>query len=149
MKKPQDLSFSFVVDRTPEEVFAAIKNVRGWWSGQITGDTEELGAAFTYRHGDEHRSRQTVTELVPARRVVWHVSDSHLSFLDEKDEWNGTDIVFDVSEKKGKTEVRFTHQGLKPEVECYDVCSNAWGVLFNGNLRNLILTGKPQPDPFV
>jgi hypothetical protein len=67
----------------------------------------------------------------------------------DKNEWTGTDIVFDISAKDGKTEVRFTHSGLAPEIECYGSCSNAWGMLIGGNLRNLISTGKHQPDVFA
>jgi hypothetical protein len=63
--------------------------------------------------------------------------------------WNGTDIVFDISGNDGKTELRFTHEGLVPRFECYGSCSNAWGMLINGNLRKLITTGKSQPDAFA
>jgi hypothetical protein len=44
--------------------------------------------------------------------------------------------------------VSFTHKGLKSNFECYDGCSNAWGLLVQGNLRNLIKTGKDQPSPW-
>jgi hypothetical protein len=87
--------------------------------------------------------------LVPGKKVAWHVLDSSLSFLKDKSEWTGTDIVFDVLAKDGKTEVRFTHVGLAPQIECYGSCSNAWGMLVNGNLRKLITTGKAQPDVFA
>lgn len=36
----QDFTASFSVDRSPEEVFVAIQNVRGWWSENIEGGTE-------------------------------------------------------------------------------------------------------------
>ena len=145
----QNYSISFAVDQSPEQVFNAINNVRGWWSGEIEGETDKLGAEFTYRYQNMHRSKQKITELVSNKKVVWHVLDSSLSFLKDKSEWTGTDIVFDVLAKDGKTEVCFTHVGLAPQIECYGNCSNAWSMLVNGNLRKLITTGKTQPDVFA
>lgn len=142
----QDFTAAISVNESPEKAFAAINNVRAWWSGEIEGDTDKLGAEFTYRYKDVHRSKQKITEFVPGKKVVWHVLDSELNFAKDKSEWNGTHIVFDISAKDGQTEVRFTHQGLAPKVECYGRCSNAWGTLINVNLRKLITTSKSQPD---
>src|SRR5262245_2660835 len=141
----QSYTTTISVDQTPEEAFAAINNVRGWWGGDIDGDTDKLGAVFTYRYKDIHRSTQKITELGPGRKVAWQVSDSQLNFLTDKNEWNNTTIRFDISRKGNKTEVRFTHQGLVSTQECFDVCSNAWGSYINGSLRSLITTGKGQP----
>ena len=134
------------MDQTPKEVFDAINNVRGWWSGDIEGSTDKLGAEWTYRYKDMHRSKQKITELVSGKRVVWHVLDAYLSFVKDKTEWNGTDVVFDIIKKDGKTQLQFTHVGLVPEFECYDDCSNAWGGYINGSLRKLITKGKGQPN---
>src|SRR5262245_6879843 len=145
----QNYTTTLLVDQSPTEVFAAINNVRGWWSGQIEGDTDRLGAEFTYRYETMHRSKQKITEFSPGERVVWHVRDAQLSFVRDTSEWKDTDIVFDISRKGGKTEVRFTHEGLAPTFERYDTCSNAWGALINVNQRKLITTVRNQPDLFA
>lgn len=111
MKNNHNYTAIFSVENTPEEVFAGINNVRGWWSGEITGDTDRPGAEFTYRVKDVHRSKQKITEFIPGKKVVWHVSDANLSFAKDKSEWKGTDIVFEIAKKGDKTEVRFTHVG--------------------------------------
>ncbi len=139
---------AFLVDRTPDEVYRAIVDVRSWWSGRIDGDTDRLGGEFRYRYRDLHDSRQKVSALVPGRRVVWRVTDGTLTFVKSKHEWKGTEVVFDISEKGGKTEVRFTHHGLSPACECYQACSGGWDAFIGGNLKRWITTGEVQPNPF-
>jgi uncharacterized protein YndB with AHSA1/START domain len=142
----QNFTTTFSVDQSPEEVFDAINNVREWWSEEIDGSTDKLGAEFKFHHKDIHRSTQKITELVPGKKVVWHVSDSQINFVKDKTEWKGTDIVFEISKKDGKTALRFTHVGLVPAIECYGDCSGAWGFLINESLRSLITAGKGQPN---
>jgi len=70
--------------------------------------------------------------------------DATLHFVEDKSEWKGTAITFEIAKNGNKTEVRFTHVGLVPNHECYGACSNAWGLLISGSLRSLIATGKGQ-----
>lgn len=142
----QNYTTTFQVDQTPREVFDAINNVRGWWSGNIEGSTGKLGDVFTYRYEDVHYSKQKITEFVPGKKVVWHVLDSGINFVKDKTEWNGTDVVFEITKKDDKTELRFTHVGLVPAIECYDACTDAWGGYIKGSLRSLITKGKGQPN---
>jgi len=141
-----DLSFAILVDQTPREAFNAINNVRGWWSGTIEGRTDKPGDIFIYRYEDIHYSKQKITEFIPGRKVVWLVLDSFLSFIKDTTEWNGNEIVFNISQKGNKTEVRFTHHGLAPQSECFEECSDAWGSYINGSLKSLISSGKGQPN---
>jgi uncharacterized protein YndB with AHSA1/START domain len=143
----QSYTTSFTVDQSPEEVFAAVTNVRGWWSGEIDGSTDQLGAEFTYRYENLHRTRQKITELVPGKKVVWRVLESEINFVKDKTEWNGTEIVFEIRNRGGKSELTFTHVGLAPRIECYGKCAGAWGFYINESLRNLITTGKGDPNP--
>lgn len=141
----QSYSTSFTVDQSPEEVFAAITNVRGWWSEDVEGKTDELGE-FKHRYQDIHRCTIQITELVPGKKVVWHITDNYFNFVEDKSEWKDTDIVFEIAKKDGKTEVRFTHVGLVPAYECYAVCTDSWGTYIKGSLRDLITKGKGQPN---
>jgi hypothetical protein len=145
----QNYTTAIVVDQPPHEAFAAINNVRGWWSGDIAGDTDTLGAEFTYRVPDVHYCNMRIVELLPGKKVVWHVLDSDISYTQAKNEWTGTKITFEISPKAGKTEIRFTHVGLVPAYECYGSCSDAWGSLIRGSLRQLIATGQDQPNLFA
>ena len=144
--KTESYTIFYTVDQSPQEVFDAINNVRGWWSGEINGKTDKLGAEFTYRYEDLHRTTQTITEFVPGKKVVWHVSNSRVNFVKDKAEWNGTEIVFEITKKANKTQLHFTHTGLVPTIECYGDCSGAWGFYINDSLRSLITTGKGEPN---
>jgi hypothetical protein len=77
---------------------------------------------------------------------VWRVLDNYMNFVDDQSEWRDTEIRFELSEKDGATEVRFTHAGLVPAYECFDVCSNAWGLNVGGSLQNLITGGEGSPS---
>jgi hypothetical protein len=142
----KDYNIVFSVDQSPKEVFDAINNVRRWWSEDIEGSTDKLGAEFKFRHKDLHRSTQKITEFVPGRKVVWHVLDSQISFVEDSAEWKGTDIVFEITKKNNKTELRFTHVGLVPTIECYGDCAGAWGFFIKESLRGLITSGTGQPS---
>ncbi|MGY0234483.1 SRPBCC family protein [Longispora urticae] len=136
---------SFTVDATPQDAFAAVTNVRGWWAEDIQGDTAAAGDEFVQRYGDMHRCRIRITEAVPGSRVTWLVVENYFSFTEDETEWTGTTMTFDITEKDSGTEVAFTHEGLVPDYECYDVCSNAWAFHVNGSLQKLISTGKGEP----
>ena len=47
MKKDNDnYTATISVKQSPDEVFAAVNNVRGWWSQEIDGRTDALGEVF-------------------------------------------------------------------------------------------------------
>ena len=85
-------------------------------------------------------------EVIPNKKVVWFVVDNYFKFTQDKSEWTGTKIIFEISRKNNKTQIRVTHAGLVPEYECFDICSNAWTHYVQESLRDLITTGKGQPN---
>jgi hypothetical protein len=143
----KDFTMSFVVDQSPKEVFNAVLNVRGWWQGlyseDIKGKTDKLNEEFVFRAGDgAHHTTQKLIEVIPDKKVVWLVTMSNLTFIEKKDEWKGTKIIFDISKKGNKTQLQFTHQGLTPEIECYEACSGAWSMYLREKLMTLIKSSQ-------
>jgi hypothetical protein len=139
----KDFTATFLVDQSPQQVFKAVTNVRGWWQGlyeeEIIGSTKRLNDEFTFRAGaGAHYSKQRLIELVPDQKVVWLVTEGELSFVEEKNEWAGTKIIFNISKKGNKTEVKFTHEGLNPGVECFDSCSSAWQMYLDQKFLPLV-----------
>jgi len=140
--KTSDFTTTISVDQTPQEAFDAINNVRDWWPGEIEGNTTKLNDEFSYRYKKMHYSNQKLVEVIPGKKVIWLVTESSLNFVENKSEWTGTKIIFEIFENDNKTQVRFTHQGLVPQFECFDACSNAWTDIIRDGLRALITTGK-------
>jgi uncharacterized protein YndB with AHSA1/START domain len=143
----QSFTTTLLVDQSPEQVFDAITNVRGWWSEEIEGGTAKLNDEFLYHYKDVHIAKMKLTEVVPGKKVVWHVLDNYFNFIEDKTEWKDTKIIFDISEKHGKTQLQFTHEGLVPEYECYEICEDGWSNYIKNSLRKLITTGKGEPNP--
>ena len=141
----EDFTTTLVVNQSAEAVFSAINDIRAWWSEDFKGQSEKQGDEYEVRFADMHYSKQKLTEVIPNKKVVWLVTDSYLSFLDDKTEWTNTRMEFDITEKDGKTEIRFTHFGLIPESECYQDCFKGWNYFLHHSLLNLITTGKGQP----
>jgi hypothetical protein len=142
-----DFTTTILVDQSPEEVFNAINNVRGWWSEEIEGGTDKLNDEFIYHYRDIHSCKMKLTEVSSGKKVVWFVEENYFSFTKDKSEWKGTEIIFEISKQGGKTQLRFTHQGLVPSYECYNVCRDGWSNYINNSLSSLIVTGKGKPNP--
>ncbi|WP_280336821.1 SRPBCC family protein [Nocardia wallacei] len=157
MSHTEPLTATITVDHTPEEVFAAVTDVRGWWNANIIGATAALHDEFVFtddskypgeaaRSGDGIRfCRFRITEVVPGARMVWHVVDAHLDFIADHDEWTGTDVVFDIAATPAGTTLNFAHRGLTSESECFQACSRGWTFYITKSLPQLLATGTGDP----
>jgi hypothetical protein len=141
-----DFTTTLLLDQKPKEVFNAVTNVRGWWSEEIDGGTENLNDEFTYQYEDVHKCKMKLIEVIPDKKLVWLVLDNYFKFTKDKSEWKGTNIIFEITQKDNKTQLRFTHLGLVPDYECFEICRDAWTNYIQHSLRNLIVTGKGQPN---
>lgn len=141
-----DFTTVILVNQSAQEVFKAVTNVRGWWSEEIEGNTANLNDEFDYHYEDIHRCKVQLIEVIPNQKIVWLVKENYFKFTEDKTEWTGTKPTFEISEKDGKTELRFTHFGLTSEYECFEICRDAWTNYIQKSLKNLIETGKGSPN---
>jgi uncharacterized protein YndB with AHSA1/START domain len=128
------------VAAAPEAVLAALSTteaVASWW-GPATGSADVGGTLAVSFMGGRQR---IVMEVEPAfeNRVVWAVKECPLT-----PEWIGTTIFFDVAEGGDGTTLYFRHQGLTPELECFDMCHEGW-THFVASLVSYAETGVGQP----
>jgi len=137
-----DFNCSFSAPITAGEAISKISKVTEWWGVTISGNTENLNDQFVIKMGEEAFFNCTVTELVPNKRVVWSIADCHMPWYTDKKEWANTKLIFDVNENNGVTELRFTHKGLTPEVECYKDCEPGWTHWIKTSLESYFTTGK-------
>lgn len=57
---------------------------------------------------------------------------------------NEVDKWWNIVKYETGSKVIFTHQGLVPELECFDVCQTGWDY-FLGSLKDYLETGKGNP----
>lgn len=143
----KDFTASILVDQTPETAFNAIKNFRAWWSEDIEGNSDQLNETFFYHYKDVHLCKLKLVEMLADEKLVYLVVDNEFNFVKDKTEWVNTKLIFEISKEGEKTKVKFTHEGLVPAYECYNVCHDAWTSYIQGSLQTLITTGKGKPNP--
>lgn len=142
----KDFTATISVDQSPETAFNAIKNFRAWWSEDTEGNTDQLNETFFYHYKDVHLCKLKLIEMVPNEKLVYLVVDNEFNFVKDKTEWVNTKLIFEITKEGEKTKVKFTHEGLVPAYECYNVCHDAWSGYINGSLQSLITTGKGKPN---
>lgn len=130
---------------TPHQAFSNIANVSGWWAKNFTGKAQHVGDTFNVRFGDTTVDFE-ITEAIPDKKIVWHVANCHLPWLKDKTEWNGTDVVWEITPQNNETRIDMTHIGLTPEVECYEACEKGWNGHITQSLFNLATKGKGEPQ---
>jgi uncharacterized protein YndB with AHSA1/START domain len=125
-----------------EKVFKNISDVSAWWTKDFAGDSTKLHDEFTVIHPGAHYSKQRLITVVSNQKWVWLVTESKLDWLNNKEEWTGTRMIFELTTADGKTIVTFTHEGLVPGLECYERVAQGWDIVIKEQLLHYIQTGK-------
>ena len=137
-----DFNSSISAKISADEAIKRIGRVPEWWGVTFSGDSEKQNDQFIVKMGGDSFFNFTVTELIPGKRVVWLVTDCYMPWYTDKKEWLNTRVIFDVTENNGSTELKFTHEGLTPEVECFKDCKPGWTHWIKTSLFSYFTTGK-------
>ena len=126
----QDYQCTIAARISPAEAFEGIARPgHRMVKRDFTGRDRKAGDTFTVRFGKTFVDFK-IAEAIAPTHAVWQVTDSNLEWLQDKKEWTGTTVVWDISsDDGGKTQVRMTHVGLVPGIECYNECKPGLGLL--------------------
>jgi len=119
----------------------ATKNgISEWWTRDGVRGASREGSKLEFFFGQpEPAAVMDVTRLDPKGHVAW-------SCVGGADEWVGTKLTFDLSEKDGETVVLFTHADWREPSEFMAHCSARWAY-FLLSLKGVLETGKGTPFP--
>lgn len=129
---------TLTIGRPPGEVFRKLIRVADWWTKDFKSCSDALGDEFVIHHPGAHYTKQKVMEFIPSQKLIWLVTESKLDWLKNSKEWIGTRMIFEL--RPG--ELRFTHEGLTPEKESYERCSQGWDLVIHQYLANFIIDNQ-------
>jgi hypothetical protein len=121
--KMPDIKHAIQIDAAPQVVHPLVASGEGfsrWWAADVTADksTGNVELAFF--------NRSTVYGLRPVQIAA--PLTGHWLCQSGK-EWNGTRLLFDLTEQKGQSIARFTHADWLAETEYFVMCNTTWGEL--------------------
>lgn len=130
------------------QVFEAItKNVQDWW-GKTDSSVSSSNDEFTTSFGSTFWKFK-ISEFVPHSKIVWNCIEAkhiHTGYDGIEKEWVGTSVEWKLEAKNQKeTLLYFTHNGLVPELNCYEICFPAWESFVSVSLKSFVETGKGMP----
>ncbi len=145
MSTQPDFQYRLTVDASPSEAMQKISQVDQWWAKNFTGEARNLNDTFSVHFGDTFVNFK-ISEFTPNKSITWLVTDCNLHWINDKKEWNNTEVIWTLSEKNGKTQIDFMHKGVTPASECYDSCEPGWTHHLQDSLLKLIDEGKGLPE---
>lgn len=143
MTTTTDINMSFNTTSTPEEVQDRIAQPNVWWMEDYSGQSTNIGDQFTVRAGTTVVDFEVLN--ASPTLVSWKVLDCDLPFLEDTSEWTGTQVDFDIQPNGTGSTVTLTHNGLGPEKECYEMCTQGWTQYFANSLKSYLETGVASP----
>ena len=134
---------------TSAAIEAVTRGVEHWWT-RPDHPLARIGdrAKFTFPPGVSYWTFE-LTAVDRPERVEWTCVDAlHIHEGQPKEietEWLGTKVIWDFHPLPAGTRIGLRHEGLTPQLLCYDICEAGWDMFFLGSLKAYLDTGKGTP----
>lgn len=139
------------VKATPIQAYEAVTSgFKEWWTDPET-PLSRMGDVATFRFPPKDSSWTFRPVTLEPHRLVEHecVGAQHVhDGLPEsiRTEWLGTKMRFEITPTEAGSRIVFTHEGLKPALDCFEVCEAGWDFFILESLRSYLNgeDGKPH-----
>ena len=142
MSASGDYTKQIYISETPEKVFGTLTTAAefaSWWA-PATGSAAEGGELRITFDGLEDPLVLRIKQATRSSTVIWEVESC--AFLPD---WAGTTPTFTLSNSSaGRCHLQFRHEGLSPQLDCYDMCRAGWNQ-YLPSLRDYLETGTGNP----
>lgn len=146
----QSYTKSIDVQARPSAAFEAVtRGVAHWWTRPDQPLTQ-IGdrAKFTFPPGVSYWTFE-LSHMERPTHAEWTCVDAlHVHAGQPKEietEWLNTKVVWSITAQAGGSRIEMQHQGLSPDLLCYDICEAGWDMFFLGSLKQYLDTGQGMP----
>jgi uncharacterized protein YndB with AHSA1/START domain len=139
-----EINHQIGVKASPEKIYKTLteaKKLAQWWTSDTKGSGTKVGDTLEFRFGGEFCQKFKVKVLKPGKHVAWKSPKGQGA-----DEWEETEITFDISTDDDQTYIRFRHSNWQENSDFHAHCSMKWAT-FMLSLKDFLETGKGRPVP--
>ena len=123
---------------------ALTRDIGKWWAPK-SDVIHKVGDSATFQFPPTFWTMKAI-RLIPDALIelecieAYHIDDSipHSA----REEWLGTKLVWTLSSSASGTTIQFVHEGLTPQLVCYDVCEAGWDHFFVKELYAYLIAKK-------
>jgi len=146
-----DFQKIFKINTTKEKVFeAATTGINKWWGNVDNELVNKVGDEFSIFFEENTEWRFLISSLEKYNKVSWkciYANHSFSGLKGIKEEWLNSEIDFEFKTiTDDEIELSFTHNGLTPNLNCYEICSAGWTHFIANSLKQFLETGTGKPN---
>lgn len=134
----QNYQQTITVSASAKEAYQSLTTgFDNWWTTTRGNSYIEVGdrIKFTFPPNASYWTLEA-KQLLPGKEVVLECVEAYHLIDGKPDapqtEWLGTTTRWEIEPDGDKTAICFTHDGLIPDLHCYEVCKAGWDMFFCG-----------------